>query len=167
MTLTIRHLQAHDIEPMAAAFAALGWNKPASQYERYLAEQEAGERIVLVALMDDVFAGYVTINWQSDYPHFRAENIPEIQDLAVLPMYRRQGVATQLVDACETIMRERSKVAGIGVGLYADYGPAQRMYVKRGYVPDGNGVTYLDSYVVPGESVPVDDDLVLFLIKQL
>ena len=52
--LTIRNLQAGDIEPIANAFAAIGWNKPAVQYERYLAEQTAGERDVLVALVDGV-----------------------------------------------------------------------------------------------------------------
>ena len=33
----------------------------------------------------------------------------------------------------------RSPLAGIGFGLYADYGAAQRLYVKCGYLPDGRG----------------------------
>ena len=28
----------------------------------------------------------------------------------------------------------------LGVGLHSGYGSAQRMYVKRGYIPDGSGV---------------------------
>jgi GNAT superfamily N-acetyltransferase len=166
MPLTIRRIQSHDINPIAAAFAAIGWNKPASQYERYLAEQEAGQRIVLVALMDDVFAGYVTIIWQSGYPHFRAENIPEIQDFNVLPHFRRQGIGSRLMDEAEQIIAQRSPVVGIGVGMYADYGTAQRMYVKRGYIPDGRGLFYNGVLVQPGESVPVDDDLVLHFTKR-
>lgn len=166
MPLTIRRLQTRDIHPIAAAFAAIGWNKPASQYERYLAEQEAGQRIVLVALMDDVFAGYVTIIWHSDYPHFRAENIPEIQDFNVLPHFRRQGIGSRLMDEAEQIIAQRSPVVGIGVGMYADYGTAQRMYVKRGYIPDGRGLFYNGVLVQPGESVPVDDDLVLHFTKR-
>ena len=43
LKLLIRPLEAQDVAPMTDAFAALGWNKPASQYERYLAEQQAGE----------------------------------------------------------------------------------------------------------------------------
>jgi hypothetical protein len=31
---------------------------------------------------------------------------------------------------------------GLGVELCADYGPAQMLYIKKGYIPDGNGVTY-------------------------
>ena len=33
-------------------------------------------------------------------------------------------------------------IVGIGVGLYPDYGSAQRLYIKRGYLPDGHGATY-------------------------
>ena len=85
MSLQIRFLEARDIPGIAAAFAALGWDKPASQYEGYLAEQEAGERPVLVAHLDGVFAGYLTVNWTSHYPAFADANIPEIADFNVLP----------------------------------------------------------------------------------
>ncbi|HVO43880.1 MAG TPA: hypothetical protein VMT34_14720 [Aggregatilineales bacterium] len=49
MDLLIRPLETADIEVIAAAFRAIGWNKPASQYSRYFAEQIAGQRLVLVA----------------------------------------------------------------------------------------------------------------------
>lgn len=61
--LQIRQLLAEDIKVIAAAFARLGWDKPAAQYERYLAEQERGERDVLVALDGGTFAGCLTIVW--------------------------------------------------------------------------------------------------------
>ncbi len=38
----IRLLVADDIQAINTAFAALGWNKPSAQYERYLAEQSSG-----------------------------------------------------------------------------------------------------------------------------
>ncbi len=85
----------------------------------------------------------------------------------MIPTHRRQGIATRLVDEAETIIRGRSGVAGVCFGLYADYGPAQRMYVLRGYVPGGKGVVYKDSYVKPGQRVTLDDDLVLCLTKTL
>lgn len=56
---------------------------------------------------------------------------------------------------------------GIGVGLYADYGAAQRLYPKLGYRPDGRGITYREHPVAPGSSVPVDDDLVLWMTRRL
>jgi GNAT superfamily N-acetyltransferase len=122
---------------------------------------------VLVAFVDQQFAGYVTVRWHSDYPAFRAADIPEIQDFNVLPVYRRQGIGTRLLDDAERIIARRSPVAGIGVGLYADYGAAQRLYVRRGYVPDGRGIFVNERCVQPGEQVIVDDDLVLYFTKTL
>jgi hypothetical protein len=36
-----------------------------------------------------------------------------------------------------------------------------------GYAPDGHGVTYKCTSVVPGETYPVDDDLIFWLTKPL
>lgn len=163
----LRLLEAQDIPQIAAAFKVLGWNKPASQYERYLAEQNAGERTVFVAFVDDVFAGYVTVQWLSNYPPFREANIPEIVDFNVLPHFRRQGIGSRLLDEAEQAVAQCSHVVGIGVGMYADYGSAQRMYVKRGYIPDGRGLFSHGHWVQPGAQVIVDDDLTLCFTKQL
>lgn len=71
------------------------------------------------------------------------------------------------MDSAEGAARTRSKFIGIGVGLASDYGAAQRLYIQRGYVPDGHGVAYRDRTVEYGDQVSVDDDLVLYLIKRL
>ena len=165
--LKIRQLQKQDIGPIAAAFEALGWNKPASQYERYLAEQDHAQRMVLVALNEEVFAGYVTIVWVSNYPPFRVENIPEIVDFNVRPQFRRRGIGSRLMDEAECIVAQRSGRVGIGVGLYSDYGSAQRMYVKRGYVPDGRGLFYRGHFVGYGEAIIADDDLTIYFTKEV
>jgi hypothetical protein len=59
----------------------------------------------------------------------------------------------------------RTDTVGIGVGLHPGYNAAQRMYVLRGYAPDGQGVAYDTRYVAEGELVRFDDDLVLYLTK--
>jgi GNAT superfamily N-acetyltransferase len=163
--LTIRNLQSDDIEPIARAFAAIGWNKPAVQYERYLAEQTAGERDVPVALVDGTFAGYVTIVWASAYQPFREAGIPEIVDFNVLPHFRRQKIGTRLLDEAEARIARRSPLAGIGVGMTPDYGAAQRMYVLRGYVPDGCGLLAAGRVLHYGEQVTVDDSLAIMFTK--
>lgn len=165
--LTIRDLQATDIQPIAQAFAELGWNKPASQYEHYLCQQEAGQREVVVVFVGDEFAGYVTVVWASDYEPFRSAAIPEIVDFNVLPKFRRRGIGTRLMDEAERRIAQRSPVAGIGVGMTSDYGAAQRLYVLRGYVPDGRGLISNHRYLQYGESVTVDDDLALMFTKEL
>ena len=165
--LEIRSLIEQDPEVISTAFTEIGWNKPVAQYERYLEEQKKGSRDVLVALVKGEFAGYVTIRWQSDYAPFREDGVPEVKDLNVLPVYRRQGVGTSLMDRAEKRISERSRIVGIGVGMYPDYGNAQRMYVLRGYVPDGRGLTHRCKVLDPMEHTVNDDDLVLFFTKAL
>ena len=165
--LSLAPLQASDIAEIAAAFAALGWNKPASQYERYLQEQDAAARAVRVARRDGVFAGYVTVLWQAGYEPFAQAHIPEIQDFNVLPDFRRRRVGTALMDTAEVLIAARSPVAGLGVGLHHDYGAAQRLYVLRGYAPDARGITSHGRHVNWGDAAKIDDDLVLWLTKTL
>lgn len=165
--LTLRNLQATDIQRIAQAFAELGWNKPASQYEHYLNQQKAGQRDVMVAFVGDEFAGYVTVVWVSDYEPFRSAAIPEIVDFNVLPQFRRRGIGTQLMDEAERRIAQRSPIAGIGVGMTPDYGAAQRLYVLRGYVPDGRGLAAHNRHLHYGDVVTVDDGLALMFTKEL
>ena len=163
----IRPLQHTDITPIATAFAEIGWDKPASQYEGYLSEQDTGQRLVLVATIKGIFAGYLTIVWKSSYPPFRELGIPEIVDFNVLPKFQRQGIGTQLMDAAEEKIAGRSSIAGIGVGLTRDYGAAHILYIRRGYIPDGRGLVQNRRYVQFGEKVTVDHSLVLYMTRQL
>jgi hypothetical protein len=76
-------------------------------------------------------------------------------------------VAPIAPDAAEALISTRSDIAGIGVGLSGDYGAAQRLYVRHGYVPDGRGVASGGAPVAPMQRVVVDDDLVLYLTRRL
>lgn len=55
----------------------------------------------------------------------------------------------------------------IRAGLYADYGIAQKFYFQLGYAPDGYGITYNYQPAVSGASYPLDDELILWMIKNL
>jgi GNAT superfamily N-acetyltransferase len=165
-TLQIRLLDQSDPPRIAAAFKNMGWNKPESQYWRYLHEQMARTRTCFVAIFDGQFAGYVTVNWRPTYAGFADLNIPEIQDLNVQTTYRRKGIASRLLDRAEGEAVRRSPVVGIAVGLHPGYNAAQRLYVKRGYIPDACGITYRNCFVEEGASVVLDDDLVMHLTKQ-
>jgi GNAT superfamily N-acetyltransferase len=165
--LTIRRIASGDSVVMAKAFSTLGPSKSIDQFERYLREQNEGRREVLLALVAGESAGYVTVNWHPSYAPLAAAGIPELQDLNVLPSFRRRGIATHLVDHAEEIVSARCGQVGIAVGLHPGYNAAQRMYVSRGYVPDGHGVTVRDEFVREGQTVVMDDDLVLHLLKRL
>ena len=165
--ITIQQLTQSDIPIIVAKFAEHHWPKPSSTFEKYLQEQDTSERLIWVAYVKDQFAGYITLKWQSNYQPFCQSKIPEIMDLNVLPPFRNVGVGSKLLETAETTASTQSNVVGIGVGLYDGYGEAQKLYIKRGYVPDGRGITYNYEPIIPGSHVRLDDDLVLWLTKKL
>ena len=113
-------------------------------------------------------AAYVLYNRTPRYQPFLRLGVPEIQDLNVHPDHRQQGLGRALVAACEAKARDEGReMIGLGVGLSASYGPAQRLYAQSGYLPDGAGLIYDGEAVPPGASRPNDDDLCLMMVKAL
>jgi ribosomal protein S18 acetylase RimI-like enzyme len=163
----IRSMDQSDPLTISAAFTALGWDKPPTLFQRYLAEQEGGQRLAFVAEWRGEFAGYVTLVWVSDYGPFAERQVPEISDLNVLPAHRRQGIGNALLDCAESAASTRSSVVGLGVGLSADYGAAQRIYVRRGYLPDGRGIVYNNQPVEPGAVIRIDDEAALMFTRSV
>ncbi|MEK5392826.1 GNAT family N-acetyltransferase [Margalitia sp. FSL K6-0131] len=85
-----------------------------------------------------------------------------------LDVYRKKGIATNIIIELEkAALQKGANTIGIGVGLFKDYGSAQRLYTKLGYIPDGNGIQYDGKPVQKGTYVFVDDDLVLYYTKKL
>lgn len=157
-----------DIDEIVSSFKMIGWNKPKSIYESYLNEQSHNIRSVIIAKENGKFCGYVTIKWKSEYPLFSQENIPEISDLNVLPHFRKNGIGTTLINASEALAKERGHSSiGLGVGMTADYGNAQRLYVHLGYVPDGHGLHYKNKPLNHGDQASIDDDLVIYLSRSI
>lgn len=163
--LRIRDLTADQVDDLADAFR--DWPKTRGSFVRKAARVADGSQDAMIAHLDGRIVGYTGIQWASDYPPFAAEGIPEIVDFNVLPEFRRRGFGSVLMDEAEARIAARGDLAGIGVGLYGDYGSAQRMYVKRGYIPDGRGITRDGAAIVPGSSVRIDDDTVLWFVKRL
>jgi GNAT superfamily N-acetyltransferase len=168
MNIEIRDLQSGDREKLALVEGGNGWNATPALWSTYAADRAEGRRLVAIAWENDRPLGYGTLVWEPGYQRFRAANIPEINNLGVDVAMRRRGVATALIRHFEDAARRSGRTAiGLGVGLYADYGPAQQLYFRLGYRPDGHGVTYADQPASPGEMVSLDDDLVLWLSKTL
>lgn len=166
MSITIRTLIETDIEPLVRNYCG-PWTTPEKTLElwktRYQ-EQLEGTRTVGIVESNNSIAGYGSLVRNSEY--FKA--IPEINDLWIGDDYRGKGFATQLIAYLENLaISEGFSKIGLGVGLYKDYGPAQRLYYKLGFCPDGNGVTYRIESVKPGNTYPIDDELILWLIKDL
>jgi GNAT superfamily N-acetyltransferase len=164
--IDVKKLDASLIQDIVSAFINIGWNKEGKIFEKYVSEQNLGHRIILCAYVNNEFSGYGTLFYQSKYTYFNQNSIPEISDLNVLPKFRNKGIGSHLMDLLEFEAFKHSKTVGIGVGLYSDYGNAQILYIKRGYIPDGRGVTYNYKTVSYGETPIFDDDLVFWFTKK-
>lgn len=115
-----------------------------------------------------IAAGYAMLNWQPAYHLFRRMAIPEIQDLCIIPDHRRQGLAQILMQYCEDIARNQNReYMGVAVSVSPKFGPAQRLYSRQGYHPDGFGATYDRKAITQNTLHPIDDNLCLMLIKTL
>lgn len=160
-------IRAETPSRLEAIMQRLGYAKDGDYFERCLSLQEKGERDVFIVLHDDgTDIGYGMLNWAPRYNVYGRLGIPEIQDLNVLHEYRRQGAATLMIKHCEALARDKEcHGIGISVGLTADYGAAQILYARMGYLPDGQGISYNREALKHGDRVTLDDDLCLMMLK--
>ncbi len=164
--ILIRLLREEDGPQLVLEEQAQGWGTTTEKFETRLRDFADGKCIPLCAELDGKPVGYVNLYTEPSGP-FSGTNWPYIVDFAVLERVRGRGVGSALMDAVEALAAETSDTVCLGVGLHSGYGVAQRMYVLRGYVPDGSGVWYgghvLEQYV----PCVNDDELNLFLSKKL
>lgn len=165
-TCSIRKMQESDIKELSRGFISQGWPSREEILTRYFKEQESGEREVLVAEVEGALAGYITILSCAKQGPF-AEIYPELSDFNVFEPFQNQGIGNLLLEEAEKRVRLISDKVTLGVGLHSGYGPAQRLYIKRGYIPDGTGVWYQNHQ--PAMNAVCEDigELVLYLSKNL
>ena len=165
--LMIRNMEPEDARIITDEEIAQGWQATVEKYEMRLQHQKEGHAISLVAVYRGSVAGYINVYPNSTWGAFANQGYPEIVDFGVLEKYRCLGIGSKLMDAAEGIAGKYADVVYLGVGLHSGYGSAQRMYVKRGYIPDGSGVWYGDRICEPYAPCCNDDDLNLYLSKRL
>ena len=161
-TCSIRKMQESDIKELSRGFISQGWPSREEILTRYFKEQESGEREVLVAEVEGALAGYISILPCAKQGPF-AEIYPELSDFNVFEPFQNQGIGNLLLEEAEKRVRLISDKVTLGVGLHSGYGPAQRLYIKRGYIPDGTGVWYQNHQ--PAMNAVCEDigELVLYL----
>lgn len=165
--ITIRNMEDADAQAITDAEIEQGWDASVEKYQKRLEDQRMGKAISLVAECLGRPVGYINIYPDSAWGAFGGKGYPEIVDFGVLEKYRKKGIGSALMDAAEEIAAKYADTVYLGVGLHHGYGSAQRMYVKRGYIPDGSGVWYRDKICEPYEDCKNDDDLVLYLSRKL
>ena len=162
---SIRNMIESDIEKINQGFRNQGWPEREEILDTYFLEQESGEREVLVAECEGIVAGYITIMPYAKHGPF-AEVYPELSDFNVFEPFRNQGIGNQLLEETEKRVKFVSSKVTLGVGLHLGYGPAQRLYIRRGYIPDGTGVWYRNQPLEMNATSQNNDDLVLYLVKE-
>lgn len=165
--LLIRDMEQADAQTITDGEIAQGWDQSVEKYHLRLRDQQSGIAISLVAVFEGHVAGYVNVYPHSERGPFAHQGIPEIVDFGVLEKYRCHGIGSRLMDVAEAVAGRYADRVYLGVGLHRGYGSAQRLYVKRGYIPDGTGLWYEGVPCTPYAACTNDDDLVLYLSKQL
>ncbi len=164
----VRNMELSDAQIIADAEVAQGWiNATPDKYIMRVEHQAQGKSVALVAEYGSDVAGYINVYTNPDGGAFAGRGFPEIVDFGVLEKYRNRGIGTVLMNTAEQIAASFSDTVCLGVGLHSGYGAAQRMYIKRGYIPDGSGVWYNDSVCKPYSNCCNDDGLILYLSKKL
>ena len=166
--LIIRNMETEDARIFTDELTAQGWHPVIAGYMSRLTDQAGGKCIALSAVYEGCPAGYLYVYLHADEGPFKEKGWPIIVDFNVLKKYQRRGIGNRLMDAAEQVAGQYADTVCLGVGVCDSYGTAQRMYVKRGYIPDGSGVWYQGRQCVQYETIcTVDDDLILFFSKQL
>ncbi len=94
------------------------------------------ERVVLVATLDDAFAGFA----HAEVEHVaatalkRADAVLHVHELAVLPASRRRGVARALLRAMRAEAVARG-LATVSLDVYAFNAGALALYEREGFAP--------------------------------
>ena len=147
--LIIRNMEEADARILTDEEIAQGWHADIFKYLTRLQDQSAGKCVSLTAVYQGQLAGYVSVY------------------ITGLSGYQRKGIGGRLMDTAEEIAGKYADTVWLGVGLHSGYGSAQRIYVKRGYIPDGTGVWYQNKPCAQYETeIANDDNLVLFLSKK-
>ena len=166
-TLKIRSMNESDSKVLFDTYASYGWHPQLETYENYLKEQEAGERLVFIPEYRGQVAGICTLVIHPTEGPFAAKGWPEIVDLCVFFNTHNVGIGNKLLDVAEAEAAKYADHVFLAVGVHSGYGPAQRIYAKRGYVPDGTGVWYQGKQLDEYAPCVNDDDLLLFLSKKV
>jgi GNAT superfamily N-acetyltransferase len=165
--LTFRVVQPYQVAQAKQEVKVAFFSGDPVEIDTNFADHENGASTTILGYEAGRLVGIVTIRWHARYPPFRDKNIPLIQNIEIRYQDRGRGLGGQMLERAEQEIAQRSPLAGICVGLFDEYGPAQRLYARRGFVPDGRGVCQGHRPLKHGESLVVEHDILLWLVKDV
>lgn len=167
LNLSIRDMELEDAQIFYHTYLSYGWHSSLDTYLKYFNEQKENKRKVFIAVYDGNVAGICTLVINPDEGPFGNKGIPEIVDLSVFYDKHNKGIGNKLLDVAEGEAAKLCDMVYLAVGVHSGYGAAHRIYIKRGYMPDGSGVWYKGKQLEQYAPCSNDDDLLLFLSKKL
>jgi GNAT superfamily N-acetyltransferase len=165
--MEIKIIERQGIDEAIDEITPLFFSQDRAEVERNFEGHAEGNSSSVIGYQGGEPVGIITIRWECRYPPFKEQNIPLIQNIEIRWDKRGQGIGYELMEHTERYIATRANRAGICVGIFDAYGPAQRLYVKRGYLPDGRGVCRGHVPLTEGETITIDHDLLLWLVKEL
>jgi len=163
-----RAMERGDVERiLAAEYEKFISSSTQKRYEKFFDEQERGLRTVIIAELNGELVGRVTLLHSASGVPFKNMNIPEVLGLSVLEKYRKQGIGTELMKCIEEAAEKMSDTVCLGVGICESDGAAQRLFAKRGYIPDGSGAWYGRQAAHRAGRIETIESLVLYMLKEL
>jgi GNAT superfamily N-acetyltransferase len=162
-----------ETEDLAVLDESLPGGRPPEVHRQRYQKQLEGRGVYAMAWQDGRLAGILFVDWEGSAAEpVRASfpGCPHLIDLYVLPEYRKQGIATQLLDYAEAEARRRGhERIGLDVGDLADpnYRIAHGIYTGRGYVD--TGIEHMDVYTVvdeEGRALAIQEK-VRFMVKEM
>ena len=138
--VTVRAATPQDSDQLALVKPYWGNHPATTVIASRLQHAAAGNGAYLIAILDGRIVGHVFLKFEGKQT---APDYPDVEDLYVHESYRRQGVASALMQACETIVvqNEFNKI-GLAAGVDAN-GPERHLYQKLGYTLTGSA-PYVD-----------------------
>ena len=144
--IKIRKFKAGDAQRIAE-LEAVCFSRPWSEKE-LVSSASYPYAVYLIALCDEQIAGYAGA--------YIAAEVAEINNIAVFPDHRRQGVGSALIDALEDECRSRG-VKKLSLDVRASNEAALALYNKKGFCRVGSRRGY---YAAPKEdAVLLDKDI--------
>ena len=133
-----------------------------------MARQDRGEVLYLIAWRGDAPTGHVLLEWggTEDEPiRSRLLECPNLEDLFVIPEFRRQGIGSMLLDAAVTAVHEAGYTK-LGLGVAVDNPGVMRLYAQMGFEDSGLGeYTSGGSYVDRDGTVQTWQETCTYLMK--
>ena len=164
--LIVRKIEQGDLKRLIRAFP--------SEYKRThaddLRDQENGDLSLYVGWVRGVPAGIALVRWlgpRRDEVIEEFPECPEVYRVFVSRWYRRRGIASALMRACENEAREKG-CSQIGLGVGFKNIPAQKLYARFGY-HQSSVEKYVDAYEYEDEdgNVVIADGVGTWLVKEL